>query len=263
MTPYIDGHCHLNSPELRGEVERHVSEAIAVGLSRMLVVGSDEETSLEAIDMAARFSQAGVRAAVGIHPHESGRYSDGLPIEFASMAESMETFAIGEIGLDYHYDLSPRSIQAEIMVAQIELAKGVGLPVVFHVREAFPDFFSVLNDHPLGHAGGVVHCFSGSLAEAKMCLDAGLYLGFGGMITFKKAQEVRDCLAYCPVDRIILETDSPWLAPVPYRGKLNTPSLMPLIYKAASEVTGRSLASLAQSVWENGKRLYHWGGQDV
>lgn len=263
MTPYIDGHCHLNSPELRDEVERHISEASSAGVQRMLVVGSDEETSREAVDMAARFSQAGVRAAVGIHPHEAGRYEGGVTTEIASMAESKETFAIGEIGLDYHYDLSPRSVQAKVMVSQIELARERNLPVVFHVREAFPDFFSILNDHPLGDAGGVVHCFSGSWDEARMCLDMGLYLGFGGMITFKKAQDVRDCLASSPVDRIILETDSPWLAPVPYRGKLNTPSLMPLIYKAASDVTGRSLASLAQSVWENGKMLYRWGGQDV
>ncbi|WP_085544305.1 TatD family hydrolase [Dethiosulfovibrio salsuginis] len=263
MTPYIDGHCHLNSPELREDVQLHVDKAVEAGVGRMLVVGSDEESSWEAVDMASRFSPQGVRASVGIHPHEAGRYPDGIPSDLLAMADRKEVFAVGEIGLDYHYDHSPRSVQREVMAAQIGWAKVKNLPVVFHVREAFADFFSLINDNPLGDAGGVVHCFSGSWSEAKMCLDLGLYLGFGGMITFKSAQEVRECLSSSPMDRIILETDSPWLAPVPYRGKTNTPSMMPLIYRAASDITGRTLSSVAQSVWQNGKDLYRWGEQDV
>lgn len=263
MAPYIDGHCHLNSPELRDEFERHVSDAVTAGVERILVVGSDEETSEESVNMASSHFAKGLRAAVGIHPHEASRYSDGIPSDLMSLANSREVFAIGEIGLDYHYDLSPRSIQADVMIAQIAWAEEKNLPVVFHVREAFPDFFSIIKDHPLGDAGGIVHCFTGSWAEAKTCLDLGLYLGFGGMITFKKAEEIRECLASSPADRIVLETDSPWLAPVPYRGKTNTPAFMPFIYKAASEVTGRSLASLAQSVWDNGENLYRWSDRDV
>lgn len=263
MTPYIDGHCHLNSPELRDDVQLHVEEAVAAGVERMLVVGSDEETSGEAIEMASRFSAQGLRAAVGVHPHEAGRYPHGMPAGLLAMADGKEVFAVGEIGLDYHYDHSPRPIQRDLLIEQIEWSREKNLPVVFHVREAFPDFFSILNDYPLGDGGGVVHCFSGSWNEAKMCLDLGLYLGFGGMITFKSANEVRECLSSSPADRIILETDSPWLAPVPYRGRTNRPSMMPLIYRAASDITGRSLSSLAQSIWQNGKDLYRWGDENV
>ncbi len=261
--PYIDGHCHLNSPELRDDVELRISEAVSAGLGRMMVVGSDFPSSVEALALAEKFGYLGVRAAIGVHPHEADSFSGGIPGDFRAIAGKEGVLAIGEIGLDYHYDLSSREVQREVMSEQMAWAWEIGLPVIFHVREAFPDFFSLVKERKGRLNDGVVHCFSGTLAEAKACLDMGFYLGFGGMITFKKADEVRECLAYCPSDRVILETDSPWLAPVPFRGKTNSPSLMPLIYRAAAEITGRDLLALTDSVWENGVNLYKWSSDDV
>lgn len=228
-------------------------------MERMMVVGSDYPSSLGALDLAEKFGHLGVKAAVGVHPHESRHFSEGIPRDLKALAKRPGVLAVGEIGLDYHYDLSSRAVQRKVLADQLSWASDFGLPVIFHVREAFPDFFSLLDESGADLPGGVVHCFSGTADEAKACLDRGFYLGFGGMITFKKADEIREALACCPGDRLILETDSPWLAPVPFRGKTNSPSLMPVIYKAASEITGTALSALTESVWDNAVRLYGWG----
>jgi TatD DNase family protein len=258
MTPYIDGHCHLNSPELRGQLDRHIDEARSAGVQRMLVVGTDLRTSEEAISISRGYLDSGIRASVGIHPHDASSVSSSLPEELTDLAKDPVVVAIGEIGLDYHYNYSPVKVQRDVMISQILWAEEADLPIVFHVRDAFDDFFSILRDYPVGPERAVVHCFSGSLKEAKSCLDLGFYLGFGGMITFKKADGIRECLASCPIDRVILETDSPWLAPVPFRGKINSPLNMPLIYKAAAEVLKVRDSVMADAVWTNGMNFYRW-----
>ncbi|PIE54169.1 MAG: hydrolase TatD [Dethiosulfovibrio peptidovorans] len=259
MTAYIDGHCHLNSEEFETDLLLHLDRARAAGVGRMLVVGTDEASSWKALEMARTYGERGVWAAVGVHPHDALSVAQGLPRSLWDLASCSDVCAVGEIGLDYHYEYSPRSIQREVLIEQLEWAREVDRPVVFHVREAFDDFFAILRDNPVSRAGGVVHCFTGTWTQAKACLDLGLYLGFGGMITFKKADNLRSCLAGAPLDRIILETDSPWLAPVPYRGKLNTPAFMPLIYGAAAQVTGHSEETVVRAVWDNAMDLYGWG----
>lgn len=248
----IDTHCHLYDDKFSGDLEDVIRKSNEAGVMRMIIPASDLKTSLAAADIARRFE--GVYAACGVHPHDAADASDGDYGEIERLLGNDRVVACGEIGLDYHYDFSPRGIQKEALARQADLAKRLGMPVILHSREAFRDLADILKSE--GCSFGVVHCFSDTVLEARILLDMGFYIGFTGSVTFKNADDIREAASYVPLDRILFETDSPYLAPVPYRGKRNDPSLIPVIAERLADIKGISKGALADAVWHNARKLF-------
>jgi TatD DNase family protein len=238
MTPaYTDSHCHIDD-RLPGGADGAVAAARAAGVERMITVGCDLASSRTAIEMAARFDD--VFATVGVHPHEA---KDGMAF-VTELLSAPKVVAVGECGLDYHYDYSPREAQREVFAAQIALAHAHALPLVIHTREAWDDTFDVLAAEGVPERT-VFHCFTGGPAEARRCLDLGAFVSFSGIVTFKSATDVQDAARLCPADRLLVETDSPYLAPVPHRGKPNRPALVTVVGEAVAALRGVTSAQVA------------------
>ncbi len=242
---WFDNHCHLEAGSPL------VAEAQAAGVARMITVGTDVERSLEAAAVA-REHPGVVWATAGIHPHDARH--GGLE-EIAALAASAEVVAVGECGLDYHYDHSPRPIQQECFAAQVELANATDLPLVIHTREAWEDTFAILRDAGTPRRT-VFHCFTGGAEEARRCLDLGAHLSFSGIVTFKRSDDVRAAAALCPLDRLLVETDSPYLAPVPHRGKRNQPAWVSHVGVAVAELRGLPVDDLATATWATTNAFY-------
>jgi TatD DNase family protein len=248
MIRWTDQHCHL-SPETADE---HVAECNAAGVLRLIDVGTDVASSRRAISMAARFD--GVWATAGVHPHDADGGIDGLE---ALLVEE-RVVGVGECGLDYHYDHSPRDAQRTVFAQQIALAHQYGLALVIHTRDAWDDTFDILRAEGVPERT-VMHCFTGGPAEARTCLDLGAHLSFSGIVTFPSAPELREAAALCPADRYLVETDSPYLAPVPHRGRTNRPALVPVVGAMVADVRGVDVAEVADETWRNAARLYGLG----
>ena len=228
MSAWIDSHCHVGADEA-GQV---VAEAAGAGVAALVTVGCDRATSLEALDLAERF--ANVHATVGLHPHEARHGVDTILDLFDG---PMRPVAVGECGLDYHYDHSPRDVQRAAFAAQIALAHELRLPLVIHTREAWTDTFDLL-DAETTPERTIFHCFTGGPDEASACLDRGAYISFSGIVTFPSATDVRAAATVVPSDHLLVETDSPFLAPVPNRGRRNRPAWIPLVGAALAELRG-------------------------
>ena len=239
---WFDTHCHLQYEDIsEGALER----AADAGVDRMVCVGTDADTSAEAVAIAS--SHPGrVWATVGVHPHDA---SDGLGDAVAHLATARAVVAIGECGLDYHYDHSPREDQRAVFAHQVEMALERQVALVVHSRQAWDDTFEILS------AGGaervVMHCFTGGPREARRALDLGAWVSFSGIVTFKGADEVRAAAALVPLDRLLVETDSPYLAPVPYRGRPNEPALVPVVGAAVARARGVPVDTVREATWEN------------
>jgi TatD DNase family protein len=225
---WIDSHCHLPA----GEADGLVAEARAAGVTTMITVGCDRASSLEAIEVAARMPD--VRATVGLHPHEARHGVDTIRDLFAG---AVPPVAVGECGLDYHYDHSPRDAQREAFAAQVALAHDLDLPLVIHTREAWADTFDILDAEGVPRRA-IFHCFTGGPDEARRCMERGAMLSFSGIVTFNGAPEVREAAALTPLERTLVETDSPYLAPVPHRGKRNRPAWVPFVGACLAAVHG-------------------------
>lgn len=247
---FIDSHCHLNSPELRESVPAELERAQAAGVLRMAVVGSTLADSLEAVNICRRYRTAGLFPVVGIHPHEVKEMNGAVAPELMELEKLPEVKAWGEIGLDYYYDLSPREMQIQMLAVQLEAAKTLNKPVVFHVRDAYSDFWPLMTPGRVPEKAEL-HCFTGTPDDARRALDLGWKFGVTGMITFKKAGEIRDVVKQLPVSSLLCETDSPWMAPVPYRGTVNEPSRVPLVYQKLAEIKGLPAEELAEQIWQN------------
>jgi TatD DNase family protein len=251
---WTDDHCHLgwdvNEEVDANEVDAMVAEARAAGVERLVTVGTDALRSAEAVRAAAR-PPGVVWATVGLHPHEARHGLDGV----VDLLDNDGVVAVGECGLDYHYDHSPRSVQRDMFAAQIALAHERDLALVIHTREAWDDTFAVLDAEGVPPLT-VFHCFTGGVDEARACLDRGGYLSFSGIVTFGSADDVRAAAAVCPFERLLVETDSPYLAPVPYRGRPNRPSLVPLVGAAVAEAMGVTVDAVAAATWANAERVY-------
>lgn len=239
----IDSHCHLDNEQFNPDREAVIERALAAGVDRMVVIGTgDGPPDLEAgIRLADRYQA--IYATVGVHPHDAAKAS---PETFKHLSEFLthkKVVALGEIGLDYHYDFSPREVQRAVFIEQMQIAAGARRPIVIHTREAWEDTLALLEQHwkPTG-LGGIMHCFSGAPAEADRCLALGFHLSFGGIVTFPKALDVQASATHVPADRLLIETDAPYLAPVPRRGKRNEPSFI--------VETARKLAELRQTTPE-------------
>jgi TatD DNase family protein len=245
---WIDSHCHL--PE--AEAAELVVEAGDAGVGTMISVGCDRASSLEALALAARFP--GVHATVGLHPHEARHGVDTIADLFGGV-DGTGPVAVGECGLDYHYDHSPRDQQRDAFAAQIALAHRLGLPLVIHTREAWDDTFAILDAEGVPERT-VFHCFSGGPDEARRGLDLGAYLSFSGIVSFPSADDLRAAAALCPPRRLLVETDSPYLAPVPHRGKKNQPGWVPLVGAAVAEARGEKVEAVAEATWHNAAAVY-------
>ncbi|MGH9230553.1 MAG: TatD family hydrolase [Acidimicrobiales bacterium] len=254
---WTDDHCHLGwnvDEEVdAGEVDAMVTEAREAGVERLITVGTDAARSADAVAAASRHPGV-VWATVGLHPHEARRGLDGV----VDLLGEPAVVAVGECGLDYHYDHSPRPVQRDMFAAQIALAHERDLALVIHSREAWDDTFGVLDAEGVP-VRTVFHCFTGGADEARACLERGGYLSFSGIVTFGSADDVRAAAAVCPLERLLVETDSPYLAPVPYRGRPNRPALVPLVGAAVADARGVVVDKVAQATWANAERVYRLG----
>ena len=223
----VDSHCHLADEAFAADLGAVVSRAQAAGLSTALcILSPDDESEIGRAGLVKQTWPA-VRFSVGVHPHRAGAYAgriqDAVTIT-RTQAGSLEAVAIGEIGLDYHYDFAPRDVQRDVFAAQVALAVELNRPVVIHMRLSTDDTIAVLKETGAGRVRGVMHCFSGSAAEARLALDLGFYISLSGILTFPKAGELRETARLVPRDRLLVETDAPFLAPVPHRGQRNEPA---------------------------------------
>ncbi len=243
---WFDNHCHLEpGPEGAAAVAR----ASAAGVDRLIDVGTDLARSRQAIATARRLE--GVSATAGVHPHDAAGGIDGIE---ALLAEP-EVVAVGECGLDYHYDHSPRDVQRRAFAAQIGLAHAHELPLVIHTREAWDDTFAIL-DREGTPARTVFHCFTGGPDEQAEALDRGAVMSFSGIVTFKGAVELQEAARRCPLDRMHVETDAPYLAPVPHRGTTNEPAWVAHVGAKLAELKGASVATVAEATWTNADRFF-------
>jgi TatD DNase family protein len=240
---WADSHCHI---PYEGVGAAAIETARAAGVTRIITVGTSAEESAAGVDMARRHE--GVWATVGLHPHEAVEGVEGISRLLAH--PDPVVVAVGECGLDYHYDHSPRPVQRQAFAAQIRLAAELDLTLVVHTREAWDDTFNILaSEGP--PARWILHCFSGGPAEAERGLGMGAMLSFSGIVTFKSAEEVRAAAIACPLDRLLVETDSPYLAPVPYRGRPNRPALVPVVGAAVAAVRGVAPEAIEEATWAN------------
>jgi TatD DNase family protein len=216
----------------------------------MITVGCDVAQSTAYVAVAAAHPGR-VWATAGVHPHEARLGVDGLEALLAAGG----AIAVGECGLDFHYDHSPRPVQRDVFVAQIALAHAFALPLVIHTREAWAETFEILAAEGVPD-GTVFHCFTGGPDEARRCLDIGAHLSFSGIVSFPSAEELREAAALCPADRLLVETDSPYLAPVPHRGQKNRPAWVPVVGEALAGARGEPVAAVAETTWANAERVY-------
>jgi TatD DNase family protein len=232
----IDTHCHLHDKQFDGDREQTIARAFDTGVSGMLTVGCDVADSLRAIEVAERFSLA---ASVGIHPHEAKDAPADITAALGPLLLKKCVVAVGEMGLDYYYDHSPRDVQADVLRKQLRLARERKVPSIFHQRDAFDDFVAILRQEFTSDMRGVVHCFTGNTEQAKMLVgEFGLKLGIGGVVTFPKADDLRAAVRTVGLDAIVLETDCPYLAPVPMRGRRNEPAFVKHVAERLTEVFG-------------------------
>lgn len=256
MIEYLDSHCHLNDPALLPQAKEVVERASLMHVSTLLVIGYDLESSRQAVEIAERFSHC--YAAVGYQPENLEGISEEKIQGIKELAQHEKAVAIGEIGLDYHWYHEPEEHenQKKWFIRQIELANELHLPVSIHAREAYGDTLELLKAHPVEQKG-VLHCYSGSPELLREFAKLGYYFGFDGPITFKNAKTPKACVVECPIDRLLCETDSPYMAPEPLRGTRNEPSNIPLIVKKMAELKGMSEEDVASAIARNFENLFH------
>lgn len=252
----IDSHCHLDNDKFNDDREAVIERALAAGVKRMLAIGTgDGPPDLEAATtLADRYEF--IHATVGVHPHDAVKADGTTYARLVELLQHPKVLALGEIGLDYHYDFSPRDVQREVFREQMRIAADARKPIVIHTREAWEDTLAMLEEHwkPTG-LGGIMHCFSGGPADARRCLDLGFHLSFAGIVTFPKATELQEAARLCPTDRMLIETDAPYLAPVPYRGKRNEPAYVAQTAAKLAELRGTSTEEIVRATTENFEHL--------
>ena len=260
--PLVDSHCHLSLESFASDLEPVLERAAAAGVGRIVVPGIDLATSRTAVQLAAEYPQ--LRAAVGVHPHHAGDWAEGTLEELAALAQSPGVVAIGEIGLDYVRLLSPRETQRQVFERQLELARQLGLPIIVHNREAIDDLLTDLSgwaaDLPVSMTkrAGVLHAFSAGAEAGHKAIDSGFFLGVAGPITFRNADDRRRVTAALPLERLLVETDSPYLSPHPHRGKPNEPARVRLIAERLAELVGLNLQDIADATTHNACTLFGW-----
>jgi TatD DNase family protein len=246
----IDSHCHLAGEAFEADLVEVVARARAAGVTRLMCIlaAGDAREARQALELVRLWPE--VRLAVGVHPHQAaicaGRPGEASRLVRDAVETNPAVRAVGEIGLDYHYDFAPRDVQRDVFREQVRLARDLDLPVVIHTREAEADTLQVLREERGGR--GIFHCFTGDAALAAAALDLGFHISFAGIVTFPKAQSLRDIAATVPEDRLLVETDSPYLAPVPFRGTRNEPAFVARVVETIAGVRGVEPAALGASL---------------
>ena len=257
----IDSHCHIAGQEFAGDLDAVVSRARAAGLQGALtILAADDDVELRQASAVQRLWPE-VRFSIGIHPHAAGKFAESpagaaAAVE-AAIASQPGARAVGEIGLDYHYDFAPRDAQHAVFRAQIALARRRRLPIVIHTREAEDDTFGILAEERAGEVPVVFHCFTGNLATARRVLDAGYDLSLAGIVTFPRAAELKEVAAFVPLDRLLVETDSPYLAPVPHRGKRNEPAHVALVADHVASLRGDTPERIREATTATFHRIFN------
>jgi len=248
----VDSHCHLDDKQFEEDREAVIERAQAAGVERFLAIGTgDGPPDLEAaIRLADRYPF--IYATVGVHPNDVAKATDETFDRLKDLLSHSKTLALGEIGLDYHWD-SPPDMQRPAFIRQLEMAQSARKPIVIHTRDAWSDTIQILRDNYRG--GGIFHCFTSGPAEAKEALDLGFHLSFGGVLTFPKAEQVREAARMVPLDRLLVETDAPYLAPAPHRGKRNEPAFVLDTTRKLAEIRGMEPTELAAATTRNFERL--------
>ncbi len=253
----IDSHCHLDNEDFTADREAVIQRALDAGVEQMVAVGSGDGPPDLEVAVRLADQHACILATVGVHPHDASKATADTYLRLAGLLKHPKVIAMGEIGLDYHYDHSPRDVQRAVFIEQMRVAVDARKPIVIHTREAWPDTFELLEKHwkPCGIAG-VMHCFSGTPEEAQRSLDLGFYLSFGGIVTFPKALDIQASARLTPADRLLIETDAPFLAPVPKRGKRNEPSFIVETARKLADLRGVQPEEIARLTTDNFRRLF-------
>ena len=268
----VDTHCHINAEYYPDGLEPVFANMLDNGVRRLVFASSDLKSSREAVEVAKRqLTEPEVYATVGIHPHEAGKVSQDYLSELGELAREPRVVAIGEIGLDYYYELTPRDVQKRVFVEQIEFAKSIGKPVMLHLRsakntadgDANSEALEILHETEASETGGVVHCFSGTMQNALEALEMGFYISFDGPITYPANMQLREIAMEIPLDRILCETDSPYLAPQGFRGRPNEPCHVRQVYELLAMLKKMPLEDFAAAVRENGERIFNIGAANV
>ncbi len=249
----VDSHAHLDFPNFNGDRDAVLKRAEGAGIKLILNVGFDLKSSRKSIALAENYPF--VYAACGIHPHDASRVPPRYLDELARMAEHPRVVALGEMGLDFYRDRSPRPVQREIFRQQLQLARDINLPVILHDRDAHQEVMNILESEGLPERGGVMHCFSGDMALAKRSVQMGLYVSIAGPVTYSKNNALAQVASRVPLDKLLIETDAPFLTPVPRRGKRNEPAYVALIAEKVAELRGTTPDIVGQACLDNARRL--------
>lgn len=250
----IDTHTHLDAKQFDEDREETIARAVEQGITRMINVGFNRETIPTTMKLAENYDF--IYAAIGWHPQDAITMQEADMDWIAELSRHEKVVAIGEIGLDYYWDTSPKDVQHAVFRKQIGLARELGMPIVIHNRDAHEDTVRILREEKAHEVGGVMHSFSGSWETAKLCLNMGFHLSFGGPITFKNAKQPKEVLKQTPIDRLLLETDAPYLTPHPHRGKRNESANVQLVAEAAAELKGLSYQEIAEITTRNAMELF-------
>ena len=250
----IDTHAHLNDRKYSGDLDAVIERANQAGVTRIVVCGYDLASSESAVSMAGRFES--IYATVGVHPHDAKTYDASTERRIRELSVGTRVMAVGEIGLDFHYDFSPRDAQFAAFRAQVALAVELRLPIVVHSRKSNPEALQVLREDAANIVGCVFHCFSGDEHFAREVLDMGCYIGVDGPITYKSAGKLARVVRMCPIDRLLIETDCPYLTPVPHRGERNEPAYVRYVAEAVASIKGETVARIAEITLQNAETLF-------
>ncbi len=249
----FDSHCHLNDPKFKKDFEEVIERAKSNFVQHVIVVGYDLKNSRKAIELAERYPDF-IRAAVAIHPHDADTVDHEKLKQLEELANHDYVVAIGETGLDYYKNYSPKEDQIRVFIEHINLANRVKKPVILHIRDAFGDAFSILEEHEVNERG-IFHCFSGGVEEAKRAVELGFYVSFSGTVTFD-SKKLEEAAVFTPLDRLLIETDAPYLTPVPKRGRRNEPAYVYFVAKKIAELRGMELEEIAGATYDNALRVF-------
>lgn len=254
MLGLVDSHCHLDVTQFDDDREAMIARALAAGVTGMIIPGIAVAELPRVLALAERYPE--LHCGVGIHPHEAHTWDDTVPDRLRELAKHPKVVAIGEIGIDHYYPEPPRDVQEVAFRAQIRLAKELKKPIIVHDRDAHDDVLRIMTEELDREAGGVMHCFSGSLELALACIDLGMVISFAGPLTYKSATELQAIAAALPLDKILIETDSPYLAPVPVRGKRNEPANVAHVATKLAELHGLPVDVVVEATAANARRLF-------
>jgi TatD DNase family protein len=256
MAEIVDSHCHLDFPDYGAELPEVLGRARAAGIVRMICIGSGRDITSARSAIALAGAETDIYASVGIHPHDVAGMTAETWDELDRLARAPRVVGIGETGLDYFYDHSPREVQRAAFRRFVALGRAARLPIICHIRDAHEEAAEILASDGAAEVGGVIHCFTGGVADARRYLDLGFHLSFSGILTFKNAAPIREAAVAAPLDRVMVETDAPYLAPIPHRGKRNEPSYVVKTLALLAELRGIGFDDAAAATTANARRVF-------